>query len=585
LRTQLLGHALEVQTKQVQTLEQNLASLLADKGDPMDLDPPEVPDFQGMLMDAVQRGHVQLAESQRPTPQIFGSPDPSFEGEVGRNIREYTRRTVSSKQSSPHPAVRRKGPSHALLKPLVPPFTALRTPLRPSPPVQNPLHFHQGISQGNELEALERQLVLAEEEVRMRKEAVRNLKGKEKATAKGKARAVNTPIAGESSRMHQGDNSPSIREGQESPKDQEGNLYRQTSDQSGGIPPPRGPPTHDAPASDPSDSSSSSSSSGSDDSEFDNISRQLKTEPKKVRKLFRLMQKHLKRHSAKDRKIKIPDPRPFKGDADDLERFIQQLEAIFDYHKQSFRKDMNRIDYVAPLLEGAARRWYDGIHPHINREAAMRKKMPFNKDSPWRKWSTFLQGMQTSFGGSLTRDKAVAEWETLRHYSGKIDVYLDKISQLMWQTGYSGEVIKDKIKKGLDKELRREWAKAHPKPEDVAGYIEHLRELGHAIENDYLYEKMLSKGKPFEKTPGLQENSGGKKKKKKVNEKPSSSKENADSLKKKSSTFIPFGEATKGILRTLLMSEVLPKLVKNVGSQGISFSNVLLNILLPLVFR
>ena len=122
----------------------------------------------------------------------------------------------------------------------------------------------------------------------------------------------------------------------------------------------------------------------------------------------------------------------------------------------------------------------------------------------------------------------------------------------MWQTGYSGEVIKDKIKKGLDKELRREWAKAHPKPDDVAGYIEHLQELGHAIENDYLYEKLITKGKSSERASGVQENSGGKKKKKKVNEKPSSSKENADSSKKKSSTFIPFGEATKGIPKEII---------------------------------
>lgn len=47
------------------------------------------------------------------------------------------------------------------------------------------------------------------------------------------------------------------------------------------------------------------------------------------------------------------------------------------------------------------------------------------------------------------------EWESLQHKPGKIDKYLDRITQLVWQMGYTGDIIKDKMKRGLTSHLRR----------------------------------------------------------------------------------------------------------------------------------
>jgi hypothetical protein len=263
----------------------------------------------------------------------------------------------------------------------------------------------------------------------------------------------------------------------------------------------------------------------------------------------------LKKRGSRKRPDKL-DVKPFKGDPKDLRRFVYDVESKLDYYGSALRRDMDKIRLVVPLLEGPAKSWYEGIHPHINRHAAQREGIPFDKDSPYRKWSSFFDLIRTSFGQSLSRDLYVVEWERIKHQDGKIDEFLDKLGDLMWKVGYSGEAIKDKIKSGLTSSLRRSWAAVQHKPENVSAYMGALREFAHQIEDDDRYEKRHSSNR----TSNPAESSGGKRKKEKKEKKNKEGKEHAarsssqkdtKSGKKNSSGFKDKDKELKGIPEAL----------------------------------
>ena len=51
-----------------------------------------------------------------------------------------------------------------------------------------------------------------------------------------------------------------------------------------------------------------------------------------------------------ERPVKAPQPSPFKGDPEDLERFLRQLENMFALEHQTFQQDIRKIRYAANLL-------------------------------------------------------------------------------------------------------------------------------------------------------------------------------------------------------------------------------------------
>ena len=166
-----------------------------------------------------------------------------------------------------------------------------------------------------------------------------------------------------------------------------------------------------------------------------------------------------------------------------MQRFVLDVESKFDYHQKALRRrDMDKIRLIVPLLDGKAKKWYETVHVNINRQAAARQGVEFNKDSAFRKWNTFFALLQASFGGSLTRDVSVVEWNRLRHQEGKIDAFLDRLIHLTYATGYSGDMVIDKIKEGLTDTMRRNWALVQNKPKDTSEYIAALRAFGHEIE-------------------------------------------------------------------------------------------------------
>jgi hypothetical protein len=82
---------------------------------------------------------------------------------------------------------------------------------------------------------------------------------------------------------------------------------------------------------------------------------------------------------------------------------------------------------------------------------------------------------------------------------------LDKLTRLIWQTGYSDDEVKDKISRSLNKELSKDWSKVLDKPDSLAGWLVKLREMGHNIEK---WEEQYGNYKSLSKSAKV---SGGKK--------------------------------------------------------------------------
>ena len=108
---------------------------------------------------------------------------------------------------------------------------------------------------------------------------------------------------------------------------------------SGGGIPPRGPPPKR-----PDDSSSYSDSDPSDDE------GQRKKKRLTSRKLLeKYMTTMVKDYQRKDR-AEAPKPQGYKGDPEDLERFIRQLENVWALESHKYKKDITKIRYTANLL-------------------------------------------------------------------------------------------------------------------------------------------------------------------------------------------------------------------------------------------
>ena len=157
----------------------------------------------------------------------------------------------------------------------------------------------------------------------------------------------------------------------------------------------------------------------------------------------------------------MPKPQPYKGDPEDLERFIRQLENMWVRQSHKYKKDITKIRYAANLLHknGTDRhrdpmKWFEAYHPKTDLAAA-RQLLGGAKatlDLVWSTWSVFVESLRATFATRVGCKQAVNECQELKH-TDLIDDFLNSLTNLMWHTGYSEEVAKDKMVRGLNKEL------------------------------------------------------------------------------------------------------------------------------------
>ena len=188
------------------------------------------------------------------------------------------------------------------------------------------------------------------------------------------------------------------------------------------------------------------------------------------------------------RDCKVPDPEPFKGDPEDLDRFILQVENKFVMEPTRFGTDVIKIRYTGQLLKDKAYRWYKAYHLQISSRDAFRVRGTYDLDPQFASWDRFEASLRSSFGERITRAQAVREWDKLRHRDS-IDDFIDELSRLMWLTGYEGEVVGDKIREGLNDTMALEWAKVAQKPREIGEQLVVLRDMGHAIEDATRHRK------------------------------------------------------------------------------------------------
>ena len=104
--------------------------------------------------------------------------------------------------------------------------------------------------------------------------------------------------------------------------------------------------------------------------------------PKKKVTSQKLLEKYIeamiKDHKGRD-KVEAPKPQPYKGDPEDLERFLRQLENVLALEPHKYKKDITENRYAANLLHRNTTdehrdlvRWYEAYHPKIDLAAAQR---------------------------------------------------------------------------------------------------------------------------------------------------------------------------------------------------------------------
>src|SRR6266550_8717102 len=70
--------------------------------------------------------------------------------------------------------------------------------------------------------------------------------------------------------------------------------------------------------------------------------------------------------------FRSPDPKCFKGDPEDLDRFLHQLEDKFCLEPNRFTSDVTKIRYTGQRLEGKAYKCYRSYHLQISLREAYR---------------------------------------------------------------------------------------------------------------------------------------------------------------------------------------------------------------------
>ena len=203
-------------------------------------------------------------------------------------------------------------------------------------------------------------------------------------------------------------------------------------------------------------------------------------------------------------KADAPKPQPYKGDPEDLERFIRKLENVWVVESHKYNKDITMMRYAANLLQknGTDKyrdpvKWYEAYHPKIDLAAARRLPRGANAtlDPVWSTWSFFVESLRGSLATRVGREQAVNQWQELKH-TDSIDDFLNSLTNLMWRTGYSKQVAKDKMVRGLNREIGLAWAQTPQKYRSLHEQMALLRDIRHSLENFRVLNKQTNDPKP-----------------------------------------------------------------------------------------
>jgi len=223
----------------------------------------------------------------------------------------------------------------------------------------------------------------------------------------------------------------------------------------GGGQPPRG--RNVAGGDDPGDSSSSSSYSDGSDASPPNLRDFLasrkrhwsREKPDKYDRRYAALNKVIqecdkaKKSSYRHKKPEKLGVDHFTGDPKDTQRFVHDGEIKLDYFRDSLVKEIDKVSLVIPLLRDTVKEWYNAIHPHMNKDPAIRRGIKFDPKNELRTWEGIRKRLEGSFGGHSDRNHALREWSQMYLKDGKVDRFIDELIRLAAVLGYSGEFVKE----------------------------------------------------------------------------------------------------------------------------------------------
>ena len=243
------------------------------------------------------------------------------------------------------------------------------------------------------------------------------------------------------------------------------------------------------------DNDSSSSSSSEEDSEPD-----VARNPKEWKRWYKHKRALLKARRGKKKSVLSEDsdvePRrkhhgrlekveAFSGEKSsyDVEDFLWNLESKFEIEAEAWKgNDRAKVRYASSCLTGKALNWFRSYRYQVNPVEAKRMGMDTQSlDPTYWSWPFFSSQLRRSFGNKDQKEKALKQWDSLRH-TGSIDDFCDEIERLMWMVNFNQPAIEHKIRSSLSEELSRDWAKVQNKPETLRDQLSMLREMGRAIE-------------------------------------------------------------------------------------------------------
>jgi hypothetical protein len=159
-------------------------------------------------------------------------------------------------------------------------------------------------------------------------------------------------------------------------------------------------------------------------------------------------------------------PTVFTGAHGEVERFLTELGDHFYVNIVS--NDLDKIRIAGMLCDGKAGKWYGIYQLKIDRDMAMRVYGKWVEDPKFMTWDHFEATLRDSHGGRPRHQTDLNKWNALRQ-TGGIDAFLDEVSRLTWVMDYLEKVVKDKLRDGLKKELRRDWSLQGPSQAGVFG--------------------------------------------------------------------------------------------------------------------
>ena len=112
----------------------------------------------------------------------------------------------------------------------------------------------------------------------------------------------------------------------------------------------------------------------------------------------------------------MPKPQPYKGNLEDVKRFLRQLENVWALEAHRYKKDITKIRHAANLIHrntndkyGDPLKWYKAYHPKIDLAVAKRLTVGAKAtlDPVWSTWNVFVESPRASFAHSVGREEGV----------------------------------------------------------------------------------------------------------------------------------------------------------------------------------